>query len=204
MIEGVPGLEVQIVVAGVPLQEYNSDEDDEVKSVTKYIEATSGANFEIRWSFTSDFKQKGHQILIAVYGDGMGLAAETSRPSDLLTGYSTLTGRTRNAGNHAVFEKFTFSELKIGMLSSSNCRAQTSVTDTCILYLDEDKIPLASSAATISSLGVISVKLRRVKVLKNAGRPQTEKFKSLGTVPEKALKGRALSHSIRWVADPLI
>jgi len=64
-----PGLEVEVVVDGAPLKEYNDDDSNDQEIVSKYIEAQSGAEFAVRSTFTAPFP-RGHGVQIAVRVDG--------------------------------------------------------------------------------------------------------------------------------------
>jgi hypothetical protein len=50
IIEAIPGIEVQVVVDGQPLQEYRAppdDDDDDHKQVTRYVIAQPGKHFAV-------------------------------------------------------------------------------------------------------------------------------------------------------------
>ncbi|KAF2740602.1 hypothetical protein EJ04DRAFT_571938 [Polyplosphaeria fusca] len=94
VLEDQPGLEVDVVVDGTTLTEFNSDEDETtVNTITKYIVARSGTNFEVRCRFTTGriFKKPN-------------LAHETT---------TIMSGARYEEGGHFFLEKFAFSQLDI-------------------------------------------------------------------------------------------
>ncbi|KAI4655275.1 uncharacterized protein J4E79_008342 [Alternaria viburni] len=59
-----PGLKVQIVVKGKPLDEYEHEEEEELpKTTTRYVECHSGAEFAIKTKFTSPFPRMDLSIV---------------------------------------------------------------------------------------------------------------------------------------------
>jgi hypothetical protein len=64
-----PGLNVQVIVGGQPLTEYiDQDVSQNPHSVTAYVEAVSGAQFEINSTFTVPFPLA--DVSCAIYLDG--------------------------------------------------------------------------------------------------------------------------------------
>lgn len=178
-ITSVPGLEANIVVNGKELQEYDDDEDEAAKpnTVTKYIEAISNATFEIRWSISSPFPHSTHDFQVSVYLDG-NLIEQVLSPQDRISRpFHTLSGTHTLEGGRWFEHKFCFSEI---------------CTD------DGDARTVGEQLKkTLDAIGEISVKLHRVKVLaatENHKNRQHSEISHVGTLPEKALKGRAISH----------
>jgi hypothetical protein len=68
-----PELTVDIVVEGSALQEYpNPDPEPSPKAVTKYVEATSGAKFSVRWNIPKPlFEKYGVRACIRLDGVDM-------------------------------------------------------------------------------------------------------------------------------------
>ena len=64
-----PGLDVAFIVHGQRLQEYDDDDEPSPKTVTKYIEAQSGANFAIATSFKPPFPTR-YVVMGRLYIDG--------------------------------------------------------------------------------------------------------------------------------------
>jgi hypothetical protein len=62
ILKAISGFEIQILVGGQALPEYENDEEPEVgETVTKYIEAQSGTEFAIQYRFGYEFYWK-HDI----------------------------------------------------------------------------------------------------------------------------------------------
>ena len=69
-----PGLKVEVVVDRESLKEYDDNEGQQPegsrsKSITKYIEAVSGAQFAIRSTFAKSFSKK-YDVEISISVDG--------------------------------------------------------------------------------------------------------------------------------------
>ena len=110
-----PRIKTQVLVDGAALEEYEDDEEHtEPNSVTKYVEAKSGAEFAIRSRFT---EQPQYDILTRILLDGkyvMGqLAILKYFHGDFLE--QTAHGVRSNKGGQWVLSKFAFSDLKTGM-----------------------------------------------------------------------------------------
>jgi len=83
VLDELPGLEVQIIVNKTPVKEYDDNEEEVVdKTVTRYIEAESEAEFEVRLKFQSMFNISAkHSVAAEVlldgkYGNGVVLRKE--------------------------------------------------------------------------------------------------------------------------------
>ena len=63
-----PGLKAQIVVDATPLQEY--DDEAGPNAISKYVEALSGKDFALKFTFTHPFPiQHGVEIRVSVDGE---------------------------------------------------------------------------------------------------------------------------------------
>jgi len=173
--------ECKVEVGGVALEEYE-DEDTEqpntTTSLTKYIEAVSGANFSLKltvqpgWTMQADF--------IAWYIDldgkqcGGGIVkGESYDGSQSCT--SVRHGVASGAGDDWTERKFRFADITIGEMPDD---------------LNPEELKQQYEA-----LGSISVKIWRMKLLEIKDHLEATRHDSLGTVSEKALKGQALSLS---------
>lgn len=109
-----PGLKVEIYVNGSPLKEYDDDGDLKPKTVTKYIEAVSGAQFKIKYSFHEPFPSK-HDITAKVWVDGKVLNNTLIHKRDIFhkSGY-TCSGARSYLGGKCFSSAFKFAELEIG------------------------------------------------------------------------------------------
>jgi hypothetical protein len=110
-----PGIQVEVLVEGEPLKEYD-DEDEEVTTdkVTKFIEAKSGSEFKIRWTFTPPFP--GDSVCFYIYMDGTYVCGAYAQQPDFLgpTYINSVSGIDSSKGQNWFHEKFCFSEITIG------------------------------------------------------------------------------------------
>jgi len=120
VLDELPGLVVEILVNGEPLKEYTDTfvDEKEPNTIIKYIEAVSGANFEIRCRFIHQYPHRDVLNGVDVRLDGQNVACILIHKSDLrqmVLGYTTfITGRTSGQGQKWIKEKFRFAELTIG------------------------------------------------------------------------------------------
>ena len=109
-------LKVQVFVEGAPLEEY-ADDDDETSDVqvTRYIEAASGDNFEIRYSFAPVFNIR-HDIRLDLRIDGQAVDSAVFSPtSPVRLGYVQIMKGAREFEDGQYFlRKFCFSQLETG------------------------------------------------------------------------------------------
>jgi hypothetical protein len=120
VLDELPGLEAQIIFNRTPVKEYDDDEEGVVdKTVTKYIEAESGAEFGVRLHFHSMFNVSArHSVLVEVYLDGkygnsIVLRKEKQLAVRDTVWYDILSATEVEAGRY--FERsFCFSKLNTG------------------------------------------------------------------------------------------
>ncbi|KAG9550739.1 hypothetical protein KCU71_g14049, partial [Aureobasidium melanogenum] len=71
VLDGLPGVEVTVIVDGEDLHEYwDADMEDEEDTVTKYIEAVDGAHFAVKIKVTEDATFKGDTLAFKIKVDG--------------------------------------------------------------------------------------------------------------------------------------
>jgi hypothetical protein len=110
-----PGLKVEIVVNGQPLPEY----DDETNTpdsnvVTKYVEAESGAEFSINYSFDKTFPTS-HDVNVRCSLDGRQVRKpRVGRTKLLCERGQKITGLRVQEGKSWGLKKFRFSDLVVG------------------------------------------------------------------------------------------
>jgi len=116
-----PGLTVEIFVNGAPLPEYDNDSDTPASptTVTKYIEATSGANFAIKTIFTQEFPFLKGNIDAQISLDGRVVAGKILREAWFFE-ERLFEGRNSQIGEQSKIQKFCFAELEIGKLTTKN------------------------------------------------------------------------------------
>ena len=117
VLDEITGLTVQIIVKKRQAQEYDNDEEEaSPNTVTKYIEAQSGAKFGVKFRFSNEFDAK-HSILADIYLDGKSAESHV---------YDKDRGRPERNRDHCINgvsecnegsyfkRKFSFSQLKTG------------------------------------------------------------------------------------------
>lgn len=150
IIDGVPGLEVQILVDGEPLIEYDDEDEPGVhdgsgrKTISKFVEARSGAEFVIKCSFDAVNPYKTNDLQIAVYIDGKYMDDRVLYARQIQAPYiSRLSGHRYRTGSQFFQRKFSFSELSIGR---PTCRRNFS--SQLILMLAQSRTTIRSRQMT--------------------------------------------------------
>ncbi|KAF1921825.1 hypothetical protein BDU57DRAFT_545226 [Ampelomyces quisqualis] len=181
----IPKVKVDVLVDNIALQQYEDDEEGQVSpaTVTKYIEAQSGAEFVLRNVF--DEKPK-YDVKVRVYMDGSYVCGEILRLKGFHKGTykQTIDGARSTKDGMWVLAKFSFSDLKTVDSISRPCK------DRLVKDLKE--------------LGQISVKFNYITNLRpsTSALPTFSKGEGFDEVPEKALKGTAISHQV-LLRDPI-
>jgi hypothetical protein len=113
-LEDVPGLDVQIAVNGEILREYQ-DRDAKVsdKTIERYVEAESNANFEIRYSFKQPFPAD-RTVSMMVTIDGKDLDEPIIRPYELFEAKGHASrGPISRVGDGWVVQPYCFAPIDI-------------------------------------------------------------------------------------------
>jgi hypothetical protein len=111
-LTGVPGLEAEVVVDGKPLREYNDSDPSPPKTVSKYVEVTSGAEFEIRYRFRAPFP-RNRTVSMKVTVDGREMDEPLIPPRDLFDKKGhTSAGPISTNGEQFSVQRFCFSDLE--------------------------------------------------------------------------------------------
>jgi hypothetical protein len=115
-----PGLTAEVIVDGYPLQEYDNDEDDKPSTITKYIEASSGKDFALRFRFSPPFSiQYGVEIGVSIDGERARLL--TYQPKSLYKpeGHWKM-GVSCQRNGEWFRQNYRFTALNIGETSTSS------------------------------------------------------------------------------------
>ena len=123
-----PGVDVRLRVGGIDLVEYDIDDldEDEVSSVTKYVEAAAGANFTVNFSATpNSAKYRDDVVVMDVRLDGRSICSriytiDTAAARIVGKYVHNLDGIETNTATGMMLEKFTFAELQTSR-SASEC-----------------------------------------------------------------------------------
>jgi hypothetical protein len=121
------GLTVDVLVNGIPRAEHEPSIDeatkDDASNVTRYIEAESGSNFEIRVRINKAFKGRynfhKHDLCIYVWIDGLQsqgrlVKKETIKLLKNEGQTELIKGVNMGSGTDWKMRKFTFSDLVAG------------------------------------------------------------------------------------------
>jgi hypothetical protein len=110
-----PGLTVEIIVDGKPLEECKDEEEEEVpKTTTRYIECRSGAEFGIRTTFKSP-PFVSMSVLIRAHLDGELSAQNIAFDKRMVdTRIVNQTGSRWKDGTSWRQSNLAFSELELG------------------------------------------------------------------------------------------
>ncbi|KAF7447615.1 hypothetical protein A1F99_069790 [Pyrenophora tritici-repentis] len=180
-----PGIEVAVIVNGQRLEEYDDDEEPRPKTVTKYIEAQSGTEFAIATSFKPPFPTQC-DIKTCLYIDGKIMESWRCKHHQLLGKTFLKDYIYSQQDRECVKQKFYFAELEI----MEEARYAPNV---------------ASVREALSAKGQVTLKFDFVTnvVVRGKGKPRNpidyKGLVALENIPEKALKGDALSHQTVYV-----
>lgn len=200
-------IEVKVVVNGTPAQEYDDDDDDQESlghnAVAKYIEAISGEEFEVQYELKPSYRLPSQHLVFEISVDGKLLHNNVvSKEKFAERGQAwvgSLKGIMRSHGETWSLERFRFSEIK---MSQSTCMYSRGAQ---LNKAGDDQAESANTDLKLATAEVGTITLavhRKTKgVLHKAGTRGSgwhwDELKELGTLPEKTLKGRALTHSAR-------
>lgn len=120
VLDELPGLEAQIIVNRTPVKEYDDDVEEVMdKTVTRYIEAESGAEFEVRLIFQRMFNVSARHSMIAElfldgkYGNSIILRKEKQLSLRHTQSYAISSATEVEAGKY--FDRnFCFAKLNTG------------------------------------------------------------------------------------------
>jgi hypothetical protein len=123
IIPGVQGLKVDILVDRYPAPEYVDPDEtdfengDGTRTITKFIEAQSNAEFTVRFTLSPGFPYQRHDIIFQVYLDGEWMDGASFRLNTLRSfQVAELTGQRYVRNNQWFQRNFKFAQLNIGML----------------------------------------------------------------------------------------
>jgi len=118
----VPGVKVEVMVDGEPLQEYDDGSEPVVMhETTKYVQVQSqtGKEFSIKVTFTHPFRERNMSFIVALDGNSRINSGHIS--ADELRNYAghELGSIITKAGIDRYEQKFCFEKLQTSMPSSA-------------------------------------------------------------------------------------
>jgi hypothetical protein len=125
VLNEVPGLEVQIAVNGQVLQEHQ-DRSAEVldKTVERYVEAQSNAQFEIQYAFKEPFPLS-RPVSMIVTVDGKDLDEPITHPCELFDPKGHVSkGPISQRGEQCVVQKYRFAPIALSKAPRLDNRGQ--------------------------------------------------------------------------------
>lgn len=126
ILDAHPNIEVQIVCNGIPLKEYDDDDNDESaepNTVTKYVEAISGAEFQIQHDIMAPWPR--HEILFTCIIDKQNIRGALIRKHHYYgRSYRYIKDgvESYNRGQWST-QRFQFAELSVGKLFFATVRS---------------------------------------------------------------------------------
>ena len=116
ILSNCPGLKVEVIVGDTPLEEYegNGDEESRPNTSFKYVEATTGAAFTVKYYFDDTFRAS-HGVRINTTLDGKVVSGRIHRKAHLVKNEgSTISGARSYIRGKAYTNGFRFSEILQG------------------------------------------------------------------------------------------
>jgi hypothetical protein len=176
--------ECTVEVDGVAIEEYEDEDTEQANTttlLTKYVEAASGANFSLKFTVQPGWTMKADYIAWYIYLDGTpgggGIVPSESYDGDR-SHTSLLSGVSSGAGNNWTLRKYKFADITTGD--------------------KPDDLTPEEMKKRYEKLGNITIEIWRMKFLRKVDESQEPRHGALGVVPEKALKGQALSLSTEY------
>jgi hypothetical protein len=116
VLDYVPGVKVEIIVNGRPLQEYADQDHGETSptTMTRFVEAQSGQEFAIRYTITRPFPKYPVRFDILLDGQWVPGAYVDKKDASGTSLTHLIEGFRSFDGDKAFLHKFFFSELTIG------------------------------------------------------------------------------------------
>ncbi|CAN9293245.1 unnamed protein product [Alternaria alternata] len=174
-----PGLTVQIICGGKPIEEHVNEEDeerDEPKTTTRYVECQSNTEFAIKTTFRPPFAPL--DLAIHVHLDGIKVNGLIVHKHQMLNETYVKSATKWKEGQKWRASKFVFSDLNV---------------------VQEDSETLAEkNMDALSQVGTISVVITPILSMLKERRPKGRKreLKEFGMISEETVKGDVRSHVI--------
>lgn len=173
ILTSFPGLDVDIIVDGNALQEYDipansSERATDITSTIRYIEAQPGQEFDVRVRVDRHFRHLRNDVPYVVTSDGEFQRSRRVKKENYARGaISTMQGVKRSMGGKIVLRKCVFSTFTTGAVCSS--RYNMGVANIAV----DDRPVNGTDAARASKLGEIVVSLHRTRSLGTTVRKKT-------------------------------
>ncbi|KAG9525875.1 hypothetical protein KCU93_g5713, partial [Aureobasidium melanogenum] len=175
VLDGLPGVEVTVVVDGKDLHEYqDADMEDDEGTITKYIEAVDNANFAIKIKVSKDVEFKGDFLSFGISLDGSSVRNPVVNSSQV-----------RACTHVRIVEG-----VQVGVQRMRKLKFNALETVT------EHGFGLPEDVERVKNMGKIEVRVRHKNILKKV--PAKYREPNSGNesfISEKAIKGQGMTHS---------
>ena len=195
---------VEVIVDGIPANEYVNDEIAPAKpnTITKYVEAVSGAGFGFHAQIDPSYRFTDEDcICVELYVDGKWAAthilSQHSFEDDVGRGRTpmvSLTGKYTMVPDGTAYYKFQFANLETRRLPDRTF-SRTILTRSGDTAESDDLSEFPTKYGDLGKFHVEFWRGKRLGLLPGV----SSSAEDVGTVPEKALKGRPLDVASRLV-----
>lgn len=200
IVPGVPGLKIEVVSNGTPLREYNDPDDTSPgNTVTKYVEAISGATFAIRYTIDPTFQYLHDAAKLQMRLDGNKVFSRHIRKESHREHCEVFDGCLSLENDKSYKRKFCFMEVSLGNVKYG---IHNNIPwNINILVVEDEDAHVEYDINTLSNMGSISVELSWRLITKSmpTTRDSAKGLAGIRVVREKDVKGGALSHTSRFV-----
>jgi len=176
ILQGFPGLKVQVVVGDLPLPEYKDSENPpKANAVSKYIESVTDAEFALRVQFGATFPTN-RDVVVKISMDGNDIAYDRIAAKDLRHPNGCLhDGALVKNGRETSLQKFKFVPVQ---------------------GIDERRLLTPEFAGKVAQTGTITVELQHCTNVRKDWLQiaKAQRVAELGEIPESAMKEDPKSH----------
>jgi hypothetical protein len=195
----LPGLEATVLIEDSPCAEIQCSDDagePAQNKVVQYIQSEAGSRFSVKLRVTPQYPHKEYDVVVETYIDGYKvdstiLLRERELGIGLSTGFAfCIRGSRSYTGTEVQLRGFRFANLLISRsFRFCYCTLAHHYEDDRTLNVSDSEV-----VEKVRDLGDITLKLYRAKEISSGNLlKHAFVFNELSDVPEKALKGKALS-----------
>jgi hypothetical protein len=199
----IPGVRIEVISNNQSLKLYADPEAEEREDTmvpALYVEAVTGATFELRVTLEKEFvRGPCDAVRVGVKYDG-----EVQRHYQCLLPKATRHGRIATFSKIKSYNtdlgRWQHGSTAFGQLNTSQYSNVAHPVETS-LNISTAEAVCGPSPKELQDLGTISVKVQRVRdtgSYKAPYQPGKSPQQRIDIIPEKALKGRAISHSVEY------
>lgn len=194
VLDGLPGVEVTVVVDRKDLHEYrDSDTVDKEDFVIRYIEVVDGADFAVNIKTSMDFEFKGDVLSSQVSIDGTPICYAIITPTDVQAGACNCkVGGVRMDEN-------SIRRLKFRVLETGTRNYASGIELWLTVTVSEDDAGASGNKERVRNLGKIEIRVYHENKL---GLDTSNNYQgptiNESVISEKDIKGKAITHTYRY------